>query len=152
MIHAFLAIGLAIVLSVMAISRPEWLSENTFLASFITHEALALMAVILTVTLAAVGNVIVSINRLVSRVESASEELKQSAAEAKSQIKRSAWLIFYGFVFAVIVMFVKGLSMENSQIIAICNAIIIWLIGLYCLALHDIYAVLFEATERDHET
>lgn len=151
MIHALLAIGLAIVLLAMAISRPEWLSNNAFLASFITHEALALMAIILTVTLAAVGNIIVSINRLIARVDGASKELKQAASEAKRQIKRSAWLIFYGFIIAVVVMFVKGLSTEDSQIIAVCNGIILWLIGLYCLALHDIYAVMFEATERDHE-
>lgn len=149
MIPRIIAIVLLGVLLALAICKPEILVENRFLAAFISQEVLALMAIILTVTLAAVANIIVTINRLVRSVESPSEGLKVAAEEAKLQVKRSAWLIFYGFVCAAIVLFIKGFPNISDDGVAMCNALIVWLLSLYCLALFEIYSVLFEATERE---
>lgn len=143
MAKVFTLIAFAAVLAVTVISRPNWLSENEFLLDFANQEALALMAIILTVTLASVANIHVAINRLVSQRFGENAELKTMASEVKSEITDNAWYIFWGFVVVIVVLLVKGLNMENEVVLAISHAIVLWILLLYILCMLDIYKVIF---------
>lgn len=67
MIKIIILVALAAVLAVACICQPSLLSENTILNGLMNHEVLALMAVILTVTLASVANIHLAINRIVAK-------------------------------------------------------------------------------------
>ena len=143
MAKIFALIAFSSVLAVTVVSRPKWLSANEFLMDFASQEALALMSVILTVTLASVANIHVAINRVVTERFNGNGELKSLAKEVKSEITDNAWYIFAGFVVVIVVLLVKGLNMENEVVLAICHAIVLWILLLYVLCMLDIYRVIF---------
>lgn len=143
MVKVISLIALATVIAVTVICKPEWLAENAFLVSFANHEVLALMAVILTVTLASVANIHMTLNRIVARRFNNNEELKTAAAEVKGELKDNAWYIFWGFTLTIVVLLVKGLNAEDTLIVSISNGIVVWTLFLFILCMHDIYKVVF---------
>jgi hypothetical protein len=144
-----IAIALATILIVFVICQPEQLYKNTFVNQLASVDVLSLFAVILTVTLAAVASIIVSINRIVLMLPEPRDEAKAAAAEVKKQVKRSDWIIFWGFILAAIALILKGFFPANIHIVSSIHAFIIWMLALYCLSLYDIYSVLFAAIEKE---
>ncbi len=142
-------IVLAGVLVSTVVCKPYWLSKNTFLAGFVNHEVLTLMSVILTVTLAAVANAHMSLNRIVARRFNGNEELKSAANNVKRQMKHNAWFIFWGFVVTIIVLLIKGMNTENDMIVAISNGVVVWTLFLFIMCMYDIYQVIFGIVELE---
>lgn len=143
MIKIVSLIGLAAVLASLVVCKPEWLHANKFLEGFITFEILSLLAVILTVTLASVANIHLAINRIIAKHLSANAKQVQVAEEIKSEIKSNAWVIFYSFIVAVLILFVKGLNGSDLLMISVCNAAMLWLLFLNLLCILDIYKVIY---------
>lgn len=143
MIKIVALLGFGAVLASLVVCKPEWLSDNTFLKDFISFEILSLLAVILTVTLASVANIHLSINRIIIRHLSGNGEQARLAEEIKNEIKANAWTIFYSFFFAVLVLFVKGLNGSDNLVVSVCNAAMLWLLLLNLLCILDIYRVIY---------
>lgn len=143
MIKGVVLIGFGAVLASMLVCKPSWLSDNTFLKDFVSFEILSLLAVILTVTLASVANIHLSINRIIVKHFSGRAEHARAAEEIKSEIKQNAWVIFYSFFFAVLLLFVKGLNESETLIVAICNGAMLWILLLNLMCILDIYRVIY---------
>lgn len=143
MIKIVSLIGFAAVLVSLVACRPEWLHDNKFLEGFITFEILSLLAVILTVTLASVANIHLAINRIIAKHLAGNADQVEVAEQIKAEIKSNAWVIFYSFIVAVLILFVKGLNEADELIVAICNASMLWVLFLNLLCILDIYRVIY---------
>ncbi len=150
MAKPFLIVLAGLILATV-ICRPYWLSDNDFLNRFLNYEALAIMAVILTVTLASVANINLSLNQIVIRHFNGNEVLKDYATNVKRQMKENAWYIFGGFVLTVVVLLVKGLNEKNEMIIAVSNGLIVWVLFLFIACMLDIYKVFFGVVDLEME-
>lgn len=144
-------IALGAVICAIIVCRPQWLAENDFLRGFVNHEALALMAVILTVTLASVANIHMALNRIVVRRFRGDSKLKKAASEVKQEINDNAWYIFWGFVLTIFVLLVKGLNTDNQLIVATSNGIVVWTLFLFIFCMYDIYKVIFGIVDLEME-
>jgi hypothetical protein len=119
------------------------LTENTFLKGFINHEVVSLMAVIMTVTLASVANIHLAINRLVAVRLQNVPALRDAASEVKNEVNDNAWLIFGGFVAAVLTLIVGGAFASSIYVGAGVNAVVLWILALFITCMYDIYRVVF---------
>lgn len=133
-LFAFIAVaGMAVV------SRPHWLSDNTFLDTFISHEIIAVLVVILTITFASVANIHLSLNRLAE----ASPRRKQQIGEIRKEINSEAWVIFWSFIVCVIALVTKGAADGNPYVVAASHAVGAVVLLLNLLVLHTIYRAIF---------
>ena len=128
----------------------EWLHSNEFLKEFISHELISLLAVVLTVTLASVANIHLAINRIVANYLSHSAEQKKVAEKIKAEIKGNAWVIFWSFAVAIVILFVKGLNQSDPLIVAVCNASMLWILLLNLLCILDIYRVIYGVVDLEN--
>ncbi len=142
---------LAGLLIATVVCRPYWLLDNDFLKQFVNYEVLAIMAVILSITLASVASINLSLNQIVIRHFNGNEALKKSANKVKREMKDNAWYIFWGFVATVIILLVKGLNKENEMVIAVSNGLIIWVLFLFIACMLDIYKVAFGVVDLEME-
>ncbi|OKL43289.1 hypothetical protein A3843_14330 [Pseudovibrio exalbescens] len=149
MIKWITLIGVGVILTCMLVSREHWLSENTFLNEFVSHELIALMAVVLTVTLASVANLHLALNRMVRERFNGNHNIQNAADKVKKEIRDNAWYIFWGFSITIVLLFVKGLNEDCSTTIAIVNASALWILALYILCMYDVYQVVFGVVELD---
>lgn len=145
-------IAFALFVAVATIYKPEFLGTNTFLTGFVNHEILALMAVILTITLASVANIHMSLNALILRRFRNNPEIRKVALDVKTEMNDNAWLIIWGFLITVIVLVTKGcFEASNHLAQSIANGIALWLFLLYFLCLYDIYRVVFGIVQLELE-
>lgn len=148
MIKIVILVALAAVLAIACICQPNLLSQNTILNGLMNHEVLALMAVILTVTLASVANIHLAINRVVTKKFDNDPELKAAASEVKKELKDNSWYIFWGFLAALILIVAEG-SIDSELATAIIYAGVIWILGLYLMCMYDVYQVAFGVVDMD---
>lgn len=147
MINIFILIAFAGILMSAVICRPDMLAGNEFLVDFVDHEGIALLAVILTITLASIANAHLSINRIILRVKDNSDhvefqELLDAAQDVKKETKDDAWYIFFGFVAALLSVIIKG-GINELYAIAIIHALVLWIYALFLVCLFDIHRIIF---------
>lgn len=108
------------------------------------------MAVILTITLASVANIHLSLNALVLRRFRSNPQIKEAAIEVKKEMNENAWLIFWSFLVTAILLVAKG-SFPDTNYIAhsIIHGIALWILLLYFLCMYDIYKVVFGIVELE---
>lgn len=140
-----------LLLGAMVICRPAWLSSNSFLIDFVDHEAISLLAVILTITLASVANIHLSMNRILLAARSRpSADLVRSAQAVKSETRDDAWYIFWGFVIAILAVIFKG-AVINTTAIAVSHALVLFVYVLFLVCLRDIHRIIFGLAELELE-
>jgi hypothetical protein len=127
-------------LSSMVICRPLWLSANTFLDTFISHEIIAALIVILTITFASVANMHLSINRIERGV---SAERRADIVKIRSSINSEAWLLFWMFLLGVAALVLKGAAGDDIHLKAAAHAIVCIVLLVNMLVLHTIYRAIF---------
>lgn len=138
-------IGFLAVASAAAVCMPEIFTTNRFINGLLNHEILNIMAVILTVTLASVANIHLSLNRIIEKsFVGRIEDGKKAAAQVRSEINTNAWLLCYIFAFSCIVLFLIGGDPENANLKAFLAAIMLTALLAYILILYDIYAVVYK--------
>ncbi len=143
MINKVILIALAAVLTCVVTYRPEWLSANTFLDGFVNHEILALFAVVLTVTLASVANIHLSINRMIAHSFSNDAIAREMANKIKSEIRDNSRIIFFSFFAALFALIIKGLMPSEAIHISAVNGFLIWVLVLNLLTIMDVYNVVY---------
>ncbi|WP_271185254.1 hypothetical protein [Maricaulis virginensis] len=130
-----------------AICRPAWLSENSFLDSFVSHEIMAFLIVVLTITFASVANLHLSLARTIERLVTSPERRavvdKEYAEPLRADLNSSAWLLFWAFVVCAISLVVKGQFDDNDHVVAFVHAVAVEVTIINGLVLHDIYRTVF---------
>ena len=150
------------VVSVIAIGTafrfPFELANNTVVSKLLSHEALAIMVVVVTVTFATVANMTLTINRHIANVADvpARNKLRDAAKELKDEIKENAWIIFSCFIALFVLALVSGFQIENTQAMAFIHAAFLMILALQLLALWDVYSTMMGVSEmsldrRDYE-
>ena len=130
---------------------PEHAAKNTFLVQFVTHEIIALMAVILTVTFASVANIHMSLNRILLERFKKNEKMLLAADGIKKELRDDAWIIFGGFIVMVVLLIVKGEFDKSDYVASSVNCAGIWLMALYIVCILDIYRVVFGLSRLELE-
>jgi hypothetical protein len=98
MIKYFIIISFLLFVATATVCNPEFLAKNSFLESFVTHEILGILAVIMTVTFASVANIHFYITRIVGKAYGADLNKGQRKADApRSELNTNAWLLFWCF-------------------------------------------------------
>lgn len=141
--------------AVLTITHPSVLAKNMFLDAFISHEILALLIVILTITLASIGNIHLTLSRMVQRFENKAEG-ELAATPARDEINSSGWSLLYAFAVCVIVLLIKGGTSSNIYAQSATNGAGLIILLFYMLVLKDIYETVFdlvkgESDAKEHE-
>jgi hypothetical protein len=132
------------------ICKPIFLAHNSFLDKFAGEGAIALLAVILTVTLASVANIHVAINRIVLKgFKDDIEKGRKAAMPARKEINENAWLLLIVFVLSIILVFVKEIDPSQIYIKSLVNGSVLIFLLINALVLYDIYKVVFKLSEEE---
>lgn len=142
-------LSLTALVAVVALSffEPRWLAQNAFLNGYVNHEILALLAVILTITMASVANIHLSITRSLQSAIKDVEKRKKVEAKAatplRNEINSSAWLLFWAFVVCFVVVLIKGQFPKSLTVASMVNGvgIVVTLVNLFVI--RDIYKTTF---------
>jgi hypothetical protein len=127
-----------------SIYSPSVFAKNDFLGHFITYELLGILAVILTVTLASIANIHLSLTRLVRMAFKNKAEGMRRANDVRREINQNGWTLVILFVVACVLLFVKGWpEQKNLYIMSLVNAFGITILFTYILVLCDTYQVIF---------
>lgn len=141
-------IGLTTVVIAMTVVHPRLLANNKFLDAFVSHEILALLIVILTITLASIGNIHLTLSRIVRRFKSHAEG-ELAAAPARQELDSNAWSLFWAFVACVVVLLVKGGFPTDAYIVSLMNGFALVILAFNMAVLHDIYSTVFDLVRQD---
>lgn len=122
-------IGLASILIATSICHPYYLSDagNSFFREFVTHEMLAVLGVIVTITLASSASIHLELNKLEERDAG-------SFPEARKAVKMSSLALVYAFAVAFVLVMAKPWVGDNQHATAVMNSLSI-LIFLFSLAI-----------------
>jgi len=144
MIKITTIIGYVVFVCSATLCKPTLFADNIFLGAFITHELLAILAVIVTVTFASVANVHLTINRIIARAYSNDISAGQLSARAtRLELNQNAWTLFGSLVFSILILFIKGSFPKDINVLSITNGLGLGVLLLSVLILYDIYRVVF---------
>lgn len=143
-------IAAATIVCALTIAAPSVLAANTFLNGFVTHEILALLAVVLTITLASVANVHLTITRIIRSKFADENKGRLAAAPARSEINSNAWALFWAFLVCVAVLVLKGAYPTEVYLVSLMNGLALLVLLFNLLVLHDIYQTVFDLAEAGH--
>ena len=125
------------------ITHPSWLSdENDFLKNFVNHELLAYLGVIVTITLASVANLFVSLLKI--------EEDRSAVIfrKTKRDLKHISIALICTLATALPLVVLKPVLPEVEWLQALFNSLGIWLVIFSMLLLADATLALFELDPR----
>lgn len=122
----------------IVVYRPYWLADNKFLDDFISSEIVAVLVLILTITFASVANIHLTLTRISSLVDDSA-----AIGKIRKRINRSASLILWSFIFAILMLIVKGWSLGNVYLVALSHGACLLILLLNVLILHTIYRSVF---------
>lgn len=144
MIKVVLCIGYIIFVSASTVARPRFLANNSFLDSLVTHELLAVLGVILTITLASIVNVHAEITRMVRRIypdDIARGQLQ--AQDIRNELNSSAWYLIGSFLGAIVVLTMKAEMKEDVVWHSGLNGAGLGTLLLMVLIMYDIHRTIF---------
>lgn len=121
-----------------SLNRPEWLSDegNSFLKSFVTHELLSVLGVIVTITLASAANLHLEFNRM-------ENDLEESFLDARTSIKAYAVMLILLFAVALMLTIAKPVVAQTDVCSAFFNSGAITIVVLNLMALADLTMAVF---------
>ncbi len=124
-----LLIALTAILAAASICQPYYLSDagNDFFRDFVTHEMLAVLGVIVTITLASSASIHLELNKLEERTAG-------EFPEARRAVKQSCYALVFAFAAAFFVVMAKPWVGDSQQATAAMNSLSI-LIFLFSLAI-----------------
>lgn len=138
------------VVAAATICRPDLLAKNTFLGTFVTHELLALLAVIMTITFASIANIHMTVSRVVAQAPADRREAARGAIQdTRNELNSNAWLLFWSFVAASIILLVKGTVTGNIWVESAANGLALGTLLVNVLVFHTIYETSFAIAASD---
>jgi hypothetical protein len=114
--------------------------------SLVTHEILAFLIVILTITFASVANIHLTISRTQTSIQDAAkrdEIERQFAKPLQAETRSSAMLLFWAFVVCLVAVLVKGEADTNKYVLSATHGIGIIVTIINAIVLYDVYGTIF---------
>lgn len=145
-----IVIGMVVVALSATFCAPQFFGSNKFLSAFITFELLNILAVILTVTLASIANIHLSLNRIVRAAFKDKTKGKARADAVRREINQNGWLLLWLFIVACCLVFLKG-GLDDNDIrgFSFVHSIGLVLLLTSLLVLCDIYQVIYAIVRID---
>ncbi|MFT6531666.1 MAG: hypothetical protein ACJASC_001208 [Limimaricola cinnabarinus] len=135
----FLLVSSILSLTSAVIWRPDWVSdENAFLREFIDHDYLSFLGLVLTITVASLSQLHLSLDKLKSQL--ATEEIDP----IRREIKHSAVVMIMLFAASLLLIVAKPIILDIESAAAIINSACIFFIIFYLLVLSDITLAIFD--------
>jgi len=136
------AAGVIVAISVCA---PSILAKNEFLAGFITHEILGIMAVIMTISIASIATIHIWFNELEAKHE------RRVFGAARREINQAAFYFIVLFVAQLACLIARSLSIFHGSEVAISlfNGFSILLLLGSVITLWDIMGVVRALSPQD---
>lgn len=130
---------------------PEFFAKNEFLKSFVTFELLNILAVILTITLASIANIHLSLNRIVRSTFKDRVKGSRHAEVVRREINQNGWMLFWIFVGACALLFVKGALVDTTDVrwLSFVHSFGLVLLLTSLLVLLDIYQVVYAVVKLE---
>ena len=138
--------ALMTVLLCWSIVEPAHLASNKFLDEFVSHEIMAFLIVVLTITFASVANIHLAVSRMQSGIRDAKarDELEREfATPLKAETRSSAYVLFWAFCVCACALLAKGQFPENEYVKAIVHSIAVVVVVANAMILYDIYRTVF---------
>jgi hypothetical protein len=125
----------------IAASRPEWVSdENAFMKSFVNHELLALLGVILAITLASIASIHLEFNKIEERYN------KVGLTKSRANLKSNAYWLISLFSAAVVVVATKPILSGGVVAQALANMFGMLILLWHLLILISLTKLVFSIT------
>lgn len=134
--------------TVVTFLRPEFLAENRFLNSIASHEIVGILIVILTVTMASIGNIHLTLGRIRGKFAEKGKDISTDISLARTELSENAWYLFGAFCILIIALIVKGSTQIVFWISAVHSLVLIVLV-LNLAILYDIYRSVFMLSALD---
>ena len=126
---------------VLSLCQPWVLSdENEFLESFVNHEFLGFMGVVVTITLASATNIHIELKKL----EAAAE--MEFLSSTRRKVRQSAFALIWSLFLSVVVVVAKPLLTGGQIAISLANGAALLLILVGILVLVDLTKLAFNIT------
>lgn len=131
-------VGLTSVLVCVSASQPQFLDDrNSFMKGFVTHELLATLGIMLTVTLASTATLHLELNKL--------QQLTQDKFEkTRSAIRLSAYSLIACFVLATVLVVVKPMCGQYGILVALLNSFSLIILYFTISVLYDLTRAAFK--------
>lgn len=146
------------VLMFLTFQKPLWLSSNAFLEDFIGSQLLSLLALVLTVTLASIANIHLTLTRIVADYPDSDkkEAVKGVADIAREEVNSSARGLFYSFFIAVGLLILDGHFIKETHqqghvqsfVYSVCIMILVFNIWV----LYDVYQSVISLSSNNKKT
>lgn len=149
----FLILGCSIVAS-LTFYAPTFLGSNEFLKTFVSHEILAFLIIILTITFGSVANIHLSISRAQTNIVDAEARKRieeQFAKPLREETQSSAWMLFWAIIVCVIALFIKGSWPSNNYVLSGVHGIAVLVLITNAIVLYDIYGAIFALIGLDND-
>lgn len=126
----FVIAGLIFCLWLLA---PDWLSDrNRFLSSLMSHEILNVYGVLVAIALANAAQIHLTLNSLEER------RGKTHFDPVRKELRDDAKLLVYSFLYAVIILIIKGMLHTEREIAAV-NGILLLVLFIHLLVTWDLF-------------
>lgn len=133
---------------IITFASPEVLANNKFLDEIVSHELVAILIVILTVTMASVANIHLSLGRIRIRLLEKGLDIKNDISLARSELSENAWYIFYAFCMLLVSLFIKS-HFSNVYVNSLVNSFGVVVFIFNMLVMYDIYKSVYLLSSLD---
>ena len=114
-VFATLLIVLAGLFTAISICRPGILANNDFITGFVVHDALNIMAVIMTIAIASIATIYIWFNELESKHQT------RVFGAARREINHDAFLLIWLFVGELLLLIVRNYFNGNAVAVSLFN-------------------------------
>jgi hypothetical protein len=137
-------IGAIVIVVVLSVCMPAVLAGNAFLNGFVTHEILAMMAVIMTISMTTIATIHIWFNELEQKHD------KKVFGKARKEINQSAFYFIWIFVIQLGVLIARSLPVfESSVATSLFNGASVILLLCTVVTLVDIMGVVRSLTPEE---
>jgi hypothetical protein len=149
MTNIFIVIAMLTISISGTICAPEFFGANEFLKSFITFELLNVLAVIVTVTLASIANIHLSLNRIVRSAFRDKRVGQARSAVVRREINQNGLLLAGLFFAACAALFLKGAQPNDIYVLSFVHSLGLTILLTNLLVLYDTYAVIYSLVKLE---
>jgi len=122
---------------------PHVLANNNFLTGFVNHEILAIMAVIMTISIASIATIHIWFNELEEK------HGQRVFGKARREINHSAFVMIWLFVGQLALLIIRSMFLENVTAISLFNGVSVLLLLASVITLLDVMGTVKSLTPTD---
>lgn len=128
--------------------NPKILAENTFLNEIASHEIVSILVVLLTVTMASIANIHLTLSRLNSELRARGVSVDGEIQSARKELTSNAWSLFGLFCVLLVLLLIKG-GVSSLFWLSIVHGGVIVIVVVNLVILYDLYTSVYELTSLD---